>query len=488
MQKRKLLLGLVCLTANTTWLLETAHADRRTGLGGNLLIQDPDDVFPFPQYAVKHRNMIRLDYGRDFNSGNGVLTLGNEKHAFGIALHRGDLLSPDIVGFNTELAWLAGVQNPFGNIGNGALFLGPTNAFSEEGPVAPATVFDVMYGRQVGDNAIGLRLGFGRGIQASNVDGEVAKGQQTFVAAQVGYSWLPQQGFKLDLSGNVVAAFASSTTLVDGDEEDAAKGNRIRAGFLGRGYYPLNNVVDIGFIGHASFDNQHIKDEAQDITGNLFNVGLMGGVGPAIHLERAKVAAYGGVEGNISKSDPNTDNDDDASKGLNFLVPMVNMAAEVQVLDWLYLRTGTQYSWNIERQKTTPPGGDIKDRTSNGNFIWTAGLGVAKNSFSFDGVVQNGFVTNGPSFIGGGGNGFLAMASMTYKFGDVFSGESMQPAVEPVQQSAIQEEPVAPAPTPPQNQEYAPPPPPVVPLEGSLDGTTTAPSGGVNVGGSVSTP
>ena len=486
MQNRKLLLGLLCLTANATWLVDTAHADRRTALGGNLLIKDPDDVFPFPQLAVLHRNMIRLDYGGNSGSGNGLLTLGNENHAFGIALHRGDLLNPDIVGFNTELQYLSGVQDPFTSVGSGA-FAGPDAGGAAAGPVVPATVFDVMYGRSLGDNAFGLRLGLGRGIQAVNVDGETEKGQQTFVVLQGGYSIMPKDGFRLDLSGNLQLAFANSTGIdASGDEQDINSGMRVRAGFLGRGYLPVNNIVDIGFLGNVSFTNEHLTDktESPDVSGNDYNVGLMAGVGPVVNLELAKIAAYGGFLGSIGKSDPNTDADEDATKSLRFLVPMVNMAAEVQVLDWLFVRTGAQYSWNIDRVRDTADD-PTKARASTGSFIWTAGLGLNKNNFAFDGVVQNGFVTGGPNFIGGNANGFLAMASMTYKFGDVFSSSAVEPAAEPVQAEPVPAtEPVAPAPAP----EYAPPPPPP-PVEGSTDGAinggaATTPSG-VNVGGTV---
>jgi hypothetical protein len=491
LQNRKLVVGLLCLTANATWLIETAHADRRTSLGGNLLIKDPDDVFPFPQTAVLHRNMIRLDYGGASPSGNGVLTLGNENHAFGIALHRGDLLNPDIVGFNTELAYLAGVQDPFTGIGANA-FNGPAipPLGVTDGPVAPATVFDIMYGKAVGENALGVRLGLGRGIQAVNVDGETAKAQQTFVVAQVGYSLLPKEGLRLDLSGNVNLGFANSTTLVGGDEEDVNSGMRVRAGFLGRGYIPVNNLVDIGFLANVNFTNEHITDKANgpDLDSNQFNVGMMGGIGPVVNLDRAKIAAYGGFLGSVGKSDPDTDEDEDATKSLQFLVPMVNMAVEVQVLDWLYVRTGTQYSWNIDRIRDTVDD-PTKARASNGNLLWTAGLGLAKNNFAFDGVVQNGFVTGGPNFIGGNANGFLAMASLTYKFGDVFTStaEPVEPAPEPAP-VVVPVEPPAPEPLP--APEYVPPPPPVEgstggTINGAATGTTTAPSGGVNVGGSV---
>ena len=160
MRSQKLLLGLACLTASTAFFAETAHADRRSGLAGNLLIQDPDDLFPFPQYTVQHRNMIRLDYGAtidmDENRGNGVITMGNKHAAYGVALHRGDLLNPDVVSFNSELSWLGGVSNPFGATSQSA-YPGPDLVLPAAGVAAttttlPATVVDLFYGRVICTN------------------------------------------------------------------------------------------------------------------------------------------------------------------------------------------------------------------------------------------------------------------------------------------------------------------------------------------------
>src|SRR5262249_55804500 len=72
----------------------TAHADRRTGMAGNLLVEDKDDVFLFPHLTSTYRNLISLDYGGTETSGNALLTLGNADMAYGVALHRGDVLNP----------------------------------------------------------------------------------------------------------------------------------------------------------------------------------------------------------------------------------------------------------------------------------------------------------------------------------------------------------------------------------------------------------
>ncbi len=480
MRSRKVLLGFVCLAANTM-LMSSAHADRRTGLSGNLLIQDADDVFPFPQHSVTHRNMIRLDYGPGAgpnpavgSSGNGVLTLGDEDSAYGVALHRGDLLSPDVVGQSTELQWLGGIGNPFGATSFGTFATPGT----PPGAALPATVVDLFYGRAMGNNLFGMRLGFARGVESVTVNDNTAKGAQSVIAAQVGYSMLPPQGLRLDLAGNLVFALGKST---DTDGDDLNSGKDIRFGGLARGYYPINPVLDIGFLGNFVANYETTSQEEPKNSSDDLSFGLMGGVGPSINLERAKVAAYGGLTVGYRDNGP-SDNDNDDVRTFSFAAPMFNMAAEVQLLDWLYVRTGAQYTWGLTRSGREVGGVDASNRVASSAFGWTAGLGATKDNFSFDGVVTNGFVTGGPDFIGGTSPGFLAMASATYRFGDVFSGVGTAPQ----ETGAIEAAPPAPPvsapevePVPEQELEAAPS------VEGAATGTGTTTDTSIGVGGSV---
>src|SRR5262245_23287785 len=87
-------------------LAESAHARaRRPGLAGNLLIEDADDVFLFPQRLLAYPNLVALAYGGSAGSGNGLLTLGGDGWTFGVGLHRGDVLALHTV---DELAALDG--------------------------------------------------------------------------------------------------------------------------------------------------------------------------------------------------------------------------------------------------------------------------------------------------------------------------------------------------------------------------------------------
>lgn len=496
MRSRKILWGLACLAAGTTLFAETAHADRRTGLGGNLLIQDPDDLFPFPQHALKHRNMIRLDYapGETATGGNGVLTLGDERNAYGIALHRGDLLSPDVVGFNSELAWLGGVQNPFNSFAAPAFPAPGLDIANQPATVVlPATVVDLFYARALSaSDSLGFRFGFGRGIQSQKVDDDVTKGSSTFIVGQLGYSRNPTQGFRMDLSGNIMGAFGKSK--VGG--EDNSKGFDLRVGGLFRGYYPLSSLVDIGVIGNLSVDNERVKDQSgPEVKSNNFGLGAMAGAGPAIHIDRAQIAAYGGFVLGAGKTKPDTDDGDSDTSRLSFAAPMVNMATEVQVLDWLFVRSAAQYTWRLDRFKGDD-GTEVKERFSSAPFTWSVGLGMMKNNFYFDGVLRNAFVTNGPQFIGGNNPGFMAMASMTYKFGDVFNNandfNSAQPGtVIPANERVPQAPVVEPVPAPepevvePAVDQESGAVAPSVNSDVNATGTTTTGNGAVNTQGSA---
>jgi hypothetical protein len=163
----------------------------------------------------------------------------------------------------------------------------------------------------------------------------------------------------------------------------------------------------------------------------------------------------------------------------------------VQLLDWLYVRTGAQYVWQLDRFKGTDGDGTRRERISSAPFTWSFGLGVTKNNFYFDGVVRNSFVTNGPTFIGGNATGFLAMASLTYKFGDVFDGAALdnnaaRPARTPAQErTAPPPIPAAPA-APPAPVQPEPAPEATAPVGGDVNGTASAGTGSANAQGSAS--
>ena len=91
LMNRRITRALVALI--TSFAISVAHADRRTSLGGNMLIPDRDDVFVYPQLAVKNKcnHSASIDFGNAAGVGNALLTAGpDKKSAIGVALHRSD--------------------------------------------------------------------------------------------------------------------------------------------------------------------------------------------------------------------------------------------------------------------------------------------------------------------------------------------------------------------------------------------------------------
>ena len=97
-------------------------------------------------------------------------------------------------------------------------------------------------------------------------------------------------------------------------------------------------------------------------------------------------------------------------KSAAMMVPGFHMAAELPLRDWLFVRGGMQYAF-ASGNSSTGNGAATADATT-GVFGWTAGVGLRKGRFDFDGSLQHGCVLLNCQA------GLLSMASATYRFGD----------------------------------------------------------------------
>jgi len=449
----------------------TAHADRRTGYAGNLLIEDKDDVYFFPHLTSTYRNLVSLDYGGTYDSGNALLTLGNADMAYGVALHRGDVLNPYGVARNTELANLGGPPAIFPEI------LGADGVT----PLAPATVIDFML--SLGD--IGFRAAIGRSLQ-STVDGmgDATGSENTFLMGEFGWGngGVRGESSRFDLGGAISADFGSSYAA----GETTFSGTNIGLNALLRGYLPQDEQLDLGVLARLDVNSFSVTNETVDPSASrsIFGLGLGGGVGPAFRFGAAQVAAYATLRFGYTSADPNSEADDNESGTLSVLIPGVNIATEIPLNDWFVVRTGAQYDWNLV--DTSGPGPDDEGSgAQNGSFGWNAGVGVIIDQFRFDGALQQGFLLSGPNFIGGNTNGFFAIASLTYSFDAARSG-NVTPTGEPEATEPVAEEPPPPALQP------APPPgdvPAAAPAPGAAENPETGATGGAvggSAGGSIS--
>ena len=432
----------------------TAQAGaRRPGMAGSLLIEDQDDVWLFPQLTLDYRNLIALAYGPGGGgSGNALMTLGNDSFAFGVALHRGDVLTPHVV---DEIGALNGPASLFGG------------AFT----VGPATVFDLLLGFDVGGGDLGLRLGFGSGAQYTTAAGMDSGESDTFLMGEIGYgAGTRGESTRFDLSGAVLFDMAGTQVA----DNDTTSGTALGVSGLVRVFIPLDDTLDLGVLGNVRVSNTSVTDELApgSPSNSEMNIGVGGGIGPALRLGRASVAGYGILNVDLGSQDPDTEIDNNETSDNTIVVPGVHMAVEVPLNDWFVVRSGAEYSFMLSGTSDDNDNGS-SERT--GAFGWNAGVGVIIDDFRFDGSLQHGFVTGGPNFIGGVDNqGFLAIASLSYNFDKARSGQA-EPAPEPPPPPPVAEPEPEPPPPPP-----APAPPPPAPAP--------APTGwGITTQGSATT-
>ena len=411
------LLVLLVAAATTT----TALADRRTGLGGNRLFEDRDDIFAYPQRILDYRNLIMFDYGATQGSGNGVMLLGSEAMAFGVAVHRGDILTPDVIGLDSNLAWLTNPAHPL--LGTQAI---PADATDSGAPgvtmvggagAGPLTLFDILFGMKAGPGAFGVRLGLGTDGNSAKPPGagENAVGN-FFLMGNLGYSI--KGNFRLDTSLNFL--YDTSSAVVAGDTTETS--DIIRIGLSARGFAALDPKIDLGFLGDITFQNQGHEQNLNvpdgEVTNSGMGFGLLVGVGPAYKVnENTTIAGYA-VLGIGYRSGDTVEQVDQQGQysGTSFVFPGFRMAFETALTSWLYVRSGLQYTYNFLSNTEEQATGDQENASRAANFGWNAGLGIKIADFFFDGAFQHSFLTNGPDFIGGAGGGMFTMVSAGIKF------------------------------------------------------------------------
>lgn len=399
-----------------------AAGARRPGLAGNLLIEDQDDVFAFPHELIEYRNLIALSYGASASTGNGLLTLGNDSLAFGVALHRGDVLGPHA---QDELSALAG----------------PDGAFPEPLTLGPATMLDLLMAIGDRESQLGVRASVGAAEDALTTAGSKDSQTNTFVMAELSAGrGIRGQGIRMDGSLAVTLDFGDQQ-LADQDLDD---GTSVALSLLQRGYFPIDGALDLGMLSDLSATSTTVNGVAPgEPSRELLGLSVGGGVGPALRLGGASVAGYAVIHFRVERDDPNTDASADDSAAHSIAVPGVHIAVEVPIASWFVLRSGAQYAFEIDG--TNEPDDNANSRRT-GSFSWNLGFGLSTHDLRFDASLQHGFVTSGPDFLGGSSPGFLAIASLSYSFDAArrAAAKGNSPAAEPPKPAA--EPPPSPAP------------------------------------------
>ena len=402
--------ALVALLA-LTFVVSVAHADRRTSLGGNMLMGDRDDVFVYPQLMVKkaYNRTLSMDFGADQGVGNALLIAGpDKKSAIGIALHRSD-----------------SILSLGGGSYNGSPELGMVNnnivpALYQDGSTTTAlNIADLMYAMKQGKNKLGFRLGFiGNGESSTNGDGD-------HVATESVFGLRLSAGYSIGKKGDFVFDFAmvngSKTAGKDEDPADDASVMNIHVGgryFLSQQKgFKLGTLFDINY---GSLGNINYPDMGDDTASSNTIFGLQAGFGPVytgkINEKKYTVAFHGHFGFNSTSSEPNDQQDDDQTSGSTVMFPGFNMAMEYQIFNWMAFRSGANYSYVINSGTSREADDATTSSRGDAGFGWNAGLGFLMDNFRIDGTLSHGMLTGGPQFIGGNANGLFGLVSATGKF------------------------------------------------------------------------
>jgi len=373
-----------------------AEAARRSSLAGNVLIEDKDDVFAFPHLILDYDNLVAFDYGAAAGQGNGVILFGTPNMAFGLAAHRGDTTGPLPIPVDQGL--LGGPPNPLG-------------AFD-----TPLTVVDLLFASGNDSGRFGARLALGTSADAAKPDkaadgsaGKESSKSQTYIMIDAGYG-LKKPGMRLDAAASLFFDTASQVV----EDEDSLSGTRFGLSASVRGYMPQAGKMDLGFLGTLGYGSGSVSHDLDDpkFEESESFLGVVGGAGPVYHVtEDTTIAAYGTLSFVTTDTEPNDQTDNDESSSTVVVLPGVNIAADIQVIDWLWFRSGLDYYFAL----TSATRGKDESSRRVGAFGWSAGLGIEVDDFKLDGSLQHNWITAGPTILGGGGDMF-GIVSASYAF------------------------------------------------------------------------
>jgi hypothetical protein len=310
-------------------IMGDAEAARRSGLAGNLLITDPDDMFIFPQHNVTYVSRLIVDMNSDASSGNASLVFGEgESWGLNFSTHRSDFLNGVISGF-----WGGNDRGLFGPQFSPDLS-GPSSQTPHE-----LQWFDIGYGWAMGDNLAGVR--FSMGLDADNTQtsgGPEIDDEANAITVQGGITFNED----IDVAGEI--SFGSSDfkdTTPDPDIDLSGGVTQFAAGV--RGFYEMGGFEwgYLGSFGYASGDEDVIVGVATEEDQESITQFLVGW-GPVWNDEAEdwQVAGYVTLE-NQSLSDEPAGPDNNVD-GQFFTFPGFRFAAEHRFRGWLWLRGGAR--------------------------------------------------------------------------------------------------------------------------------------------------
>lgn len=452
----------------TLGVASDAHADRRSSLNGNLLIEDVDDVYFYPQLALEYRNLVSFDYypgasltgiiggqgsdetaapaqGEQAMGGGGLLLFGDENFAFGISSHRQDVFGSTVHGFlgagdlytygpAANQAWsYFGYNSPLPpalsdtpNVGDAA---GPNSNF-----LTPLQMVDLLLAfRLAPDHSLGFRLSVGQNNASVEVDApgltEKDSWNTTAINLTAGYS--VRSNIKLDVNLELgLGFFSNGFETTQNNEPNYADSGTFLPSFTlsNRTLVPLQENIELGVVGIIHVNSSSVTNEngvspqssttPLEYTEDSTNFFIEAGAGPVYTLpDNTTIAAYGTL--GFGYSSYSLDGGDRDISSTSLLLPGFKLALEHWLWDWMAFRSGLTSRYHFQSQAQTFSDENTPNVSGSANhyeFLWSVGVGIKLGNFELNGTLQTPFVTDGPAVLGGNSTGLFSLLNAQYKF------------------------------------------------------------------------
>ena len=332
-----------------------AHADRRTSLQGNRLIEDPDDVFIFPHLAHTYQDRVALDYRLANGMGSALFLTGSEAFAWGVALDRGNLFDSAELTGQPELDALGGLESP------------QLEGY-QAGALDPYTALDLFLSGRL----FGTRLSLGTNMAVSDED-TLDEDLQRTRFARLAMSVGALEGWDISLHLGAINS-TSRRILILQDRT-----NQFRAAGVARGYIQRARRRDLGLLFSSEYAYQRASNTTDNVTTGTTThvVDLDLGFGPRFVIsDRIRVATYFllGYETLTVMPDGQ-----EVSSRQERLLPGANIAAEAAPRPWLRVRGGMEYALT-----GISTGDEIQLDRYLSEMRWSAGVGFVHRDFDLN--------------------------------------------------------------------------------------------------------
>jgi len=351
-----------------------AQAARRSSLAGNQFINDPDDMFAFPQLSMKYKNRVIIDMGQGGGGdGNGSIVFG-DNWVWNFNTGRGDYLS------NTaSWVWGAGDRSSGGlNFANGL------PGFSGSGTTVEW--WDMGAATHLGDTPFGFNISWATDSEKEEMADPNVQADDfstTMLSLQVGATL-----GSIDLAGEV--GFGSYTDESKNPAPDPTEQNDysyFNFALLARGDIEDFGGLDWRWIAAFASGSTDPKAVVNDVeASSVATTGFRGSFGPVWGTPGEwEVAAYMSFDYVSHETMGNGLDRKDTLSFTNF--PSYNFAMEYYLNSWLVARGGIKSfsaSGSSTEELADPDTGEDKDSFRLYNFNWTLGLGVDKGNWGLD--------------------------------------------------------------------------------------------------------